>query len=974
MSDSLNESIINESIYRRKYLLHIDGLRALAIIGVLLYHFCPKLCPGGYTGVDVFFVISGYLITGGILKDITSGEFSIKIFYIRRIKRIMPAYFLVLLTVLLSSAYFIPRLYLKSIFDASLWSLFDGANFYFYKFVNYFTLAAKNNPLLHLWSLGVEEQFYLLIPILVLLLYPKKHRKLIILLITIFGLSLVCSIITVSSKSFLHSADFAFYMLPSRAWELLSGSLLAYFGLKFFKLNFKNSWLEYSGLICIIIPYLLYNDEMPFPGLAAIPPILGAVLLIMSGSNILSARPFVFIGKISYSLYLWHWPIYVFWVATDPTPLRVFLGLLISFFVSLLSWFLIENKIRKNQSVSNNAVLGYFAMITIFTLLLILTLKIFLPNDINKIAENKTSLNGAFETILPSSGIKKKTPEEWADASNPTKLEDLITKSDVELTVIGTNQMNPRFILWGDSHALALLPGLDLAAKKYKYAGLYINKRHEFVGPRRKKYIDSEKAVSEWLYKHKEITEVIIAQYWAKHLTNENDSLDFINLCRYLKSIGKKIIIFSDCPESTKEINYLLNSNTSFDSSKIYMSKSQYDSRETYMYKLFDNLTTAKLVNIINLQDAFYNGSGYDVFIRLSNHYESFFYDTNHLNLLGSTYAAQFYGSLLDEYFQDKLSQNSSYKNNLAESRNNQSKVTDTLVDTLDQAKSGYQFEQYKLGLMYRDGINVKKDIKEAAKWFLISADRGNAQALTAYNLIKNKISNVELFNNIKELAELGVEEEQYKLGLMYRDGINVKKDIKEAAKWFLISADRGNAQAAVQLGIIYHYDITLRNYSKAQDYMLLAHKRHFGDADYYLGLWYHNGEGVHKDVVKTISFWESAITRGGWDQLNINIGDIYFSGNAVNKNLVLAEKYWLEAARIGLPDAMYRLGILYYDPTNNMYNLPKAYMWLKSGSLNGSKQSADICLKIESGMNLSQLADFNKKVDLERIKVGGLK
>jgi peptidoglycan/LPS O-acetylase OafA/YrhL/TPR repeat protein len=974
MSYSLNEPIINESIYRRKYLLHIDGLRALAIIGVLLYHFCPKLCPGGYTGVDVFFVISGYLITGGILKDITSGEFSIKIFYIRRIKRIMPAYFLVLLTVLLSSAYFIPRLYLKSIFDASLWSLFDGANFYFYKFVNYFTLAAKNNPLLHLWSLGVEEQFYLLIPILVLLLYPKKHRKLIILLITIFGLSLVCSIITVSSKSFLHSADFAFYMLPSRAWELLSGSLLAYFGLKFFKLNFKNSWLEYSGLICIIIPYLLYNDEMPFPGLAAIPPILGAVLLIMSGSNILSARPFVFIGKISYSLYLWHWPIYVFWVATDPTPLRVFLGLLISFFVSLLSWFLIENKIRKNQSVSNNAVLGYFAMITIFTLLLILTLKIFLPNDINKIAENKTSLNGAFETIVLSSGIKKKTPDEWQDENNPTKLEDLITKSDVELTVIGTNQMNPRFILWGDSHALALLPGLDLATKKYKYAGLYINKIHKFVGPRRKEYIDSEKAVSEWLYKHKEITEVIIAQHWARYLRNENDSLDFINLCRYLKSIGKKIIIFSDCPETTMEINYLLNSNTSFDSSKIYMSKSQYDSRETYMYKLFDNLTTAKLVNIINLQDAFYNGSGYDVFIRLSNHYESFFYDKDHLNLLGSTYAAQFYGSLLDEYFQDKLSQNSSYKNNLAESRNNQSKVTDTLVDTLDQAKSGYSFAQYKLGLMYRDGINVKKDIKEAAKWFLISADRGNAQALTAYNLIKNKISNVELFNNIKELAELGFEEEQYRLGIMYRDGINVKKDINEAIKWFLRCADEGNPEAAVQLGIIYHYDITLRNYSKAQDYMLLAHKILFGDAAYYLGLWYHNGEGVHKDVVKTISFWESALASGGWVQLNINIGDIYFSGNAVNKNLVLAEKYWLKAARNGLPDAMYRLGILYYDPTNNMYNLPKAYMWLKSGSLNGSKQSADICLKIESGMNLSQLADFNKKVDLERIKVGGLK
>jgi len=839
MSSYLDEAEKKESI-SRKYYPHIDGLRALAIIGVLLYHFCPNLCPGGYTGVDVFFVISGYLITGGILKDLNSGKFSIKIFYIRRIKRIMPTYFAVILAVLISSAYFIPVHHLKSIFDASLWSLFDGANFYFYKFINYFALAAKNNPLLHLWSLGVEEQFYLIIPLILQFLYAKKRRILIIYLILIFALSLACSIITVSSKSFLHNSDYGFYMLPSRAWELLTGSLMAYFGLKYNILDIKKKWLEYLGLILIIIPYLVYNDKMPFPGLAAFPPILGAVLLIISNNNILAAKPITYLGKISYSVYLWHWPIYVFSVATEPTPIRVFFGLLISFLVSLLSWYFVENKIRNNQSISNDAIIGYFAIITVLILILILSLNYYFLNNI--VLFNKNNSSTEIEKVNLVQTIIGKTADEWVEDNNPTKLDDLTTKSDVELIPIGSNQKKPRFIFWGDSHALALLPGLDLATKKYKYAGLYINKGHVFVGSRRQESIDSEKAVCEWLYKHKEITEVIIAQYWLTRLKSENDSIDFINLCRYLESIGKKIIIFSSCIETTETLNYLINSNQKFVANKYYISKSRYDSRAFYMYKLFTNLTNAKLANIISLQDAFYDGSAYRPFVLLNNRYKTFFYDDNHLNKLGSTYAAEFYGSILDDYLKNNFNTLYAYEKNLPNSKNIKPQNEETFEEIVNQATTGFSEEQYKLGILYRDGIDVKKDINEAAKWFLRSADQGNTQALTAFSSIETKISKVDLLNTIKELAEEGVNKEQYKLGILYRDGIDVKKDINEAAKWFLRSADQGNTQALTQMGIIYHYDKTLMNYPAAINYMLAAYQTGFGDAAYYLGLWYFRG------------------------------------------------------------------------------------------------------------------------------------
>lgn len=176
----INKSDRKEGLH---YLSHVDGLRAIAIIPVVIYHYFPTLCPGGYAGVDVFFVISGYLITAGIIADLKSGSYSITDFYVRRIKRIFPAYVTVIGFILLTLPLFYTVHDSKAISATALYSIFYSANIYFYYNVSYFNLIARDNPLPHLWSLGVEEQFYLLILENVLFSIPLalahiRHSKL----------------------------------------------------------------------------------------------------------------------------------------------------------------------------------------------------------------------------------------------------------------------------------------------------------------------------------------------------------------------------------------------------------------------------------------------------------------------------------------------------------------------------------------------------------------------------------------------------------------------------------------------------------------------------------------------------------------------------------------------------------------------------------------------------------------------------
>jgi peptidoglycan/LPS O-acetylase OafA/YrhL len=305
------------------YRPEIDGLRAIAVGAVILYHAQITILghqpfKGGFIGVDIFFVISGYLITSIILKElVTSGSFSFKHFYERRIRRILPVLLFVMLVSLpFAWLYLLPSSFIdfsKSIIS----SLGFSSNFYFhYSGQEYGALGELIIPFLHTWSLSVEEQFYILFPIVLLIIFKYFRKYLIHILILGFIISL--GLADWGSRNY---PSASFYFLHARMWELLAGSILAYFEITLghrSKNKTLNSILPVIGLFLIGHSILFFNDEMFHPSFYTLTPIIGVCLVIWFSSKneiitkILSTKFFVVIGLISYSLYLWHYPVFEF--------------------------------------------------------------------------------------------------------------------------------------------------------------------------------------------------------------------------------------------------------------------------------------------------------------------------------------------------------------------------------------------------------------------------------------------------------------------------------------------------------------------------------------------------------------------------------------------------------------------------------------------------------------------------------------
>lgn len=331
----------------------MDGLRALAIIAVVGYHATPSSVPGGFVGVDVFFVISGFLITTLLHKEIANRTFSLADFLARRARRIVPALACVIL-VSFVAAYFIMSPEEMSEFGKSLASsaLF-GANIHFYRTTDYFALDAQERPLLHTWSLSIEEQFYLLWPLVLLLLVTRLPRKAAIMVLVgaIFA-SLVTFEVYASSEP-----TYAFYMPHCRAWGLLIGALLA---LTIDKIELSQSVSEILaalGLTGIVASTFLLSDTRPYPGLASLVATLSTAAIIVACNRkqpyvgrLLRFAPLVWIGLISYSLYLWHWPIFSFarlWSPAEPALLMLSLMLVASVSLAWLSWRYVETPLRR---------------------------------------------------------------------------------------------------------------------------------------------------------------------------------------------------------------------------------------------------------------------------------------------------------------------------------------------------------------------------------------------------------------------------------------------------------------------------------------------------------------------------------------------------------------------------------------------------------------------------------------------------
>jgi peptidoglycan/LPS O-acetylase OafA/YrhL len=358
-----------------KYRPEIDGLRAAAVIPVILFHAGFSTFSGGFVGVDVFFVISGYLITTIILAEMEQGTFSLVNFYERRARRILPALFLVMFVSLPFAWFWLLPRDMKD-FSQSLIAVSSfSSNILFWRNFGYWNAANELKPLLHTWSLAVEEQYYVLFPLFLMLMWRYRKRWILGSFMLVAGISLA-----IAQWGAYHKPRATFYLLPTRGWELAIGAGIAFYFL-YRKQNIRtllshksvNEVLVLVGLLMIGYAIFAFDENTPFPGLYALVPTIGAGLIILFSSSqtmvgrLLSAKPLVAIGLISYSAYLWHQPLLVFArhiSLTEPSETTYAILAFLSLPLAYLSWRFVEKPFRTKGVFSRKAVFSFAAIVS----------------------------------------------------------------------------------------------------------------------------------------------------------------------------------------------------------------------------------------------------------------------------------------------------------------------------------------------------------------------------------------------------------------------------------------------------------------------------------------------------------------------------------------------------------------------------------------------------------------------------------
>jgi peptidoglycan/LPS O-acetylase OafA/YrhL len=538
-----------------KYRPDIDGLRAIAVLSVMFYHVDSRLMPGGFVGVDIFFVISGYLITLQILKELGSGRFSIGEFYRRRIKRIAPAMLVVLAATLFISQFLFRPEDAENAARSAFWSIMSLANVHFWLFedASYFATSSDELPLLHYWSLGVEEQFYLFWPIILTLCATRVRSR---------GFALTALAVAIGSFLFAQvyfytDPSFVYYMLPTRAGELLTGAILAWFVSRQNEASIgelANQALATIGLVLIIGSLYLLSDEVVFPGFLAVPATLGAAALIYSGwagstwvSGVLVIRPIVWVGLVSYSAYLWHWPILAF---LRYGQVEITSAVAILFFVSTLtlawlSYRYIETPFRKsNRPVLEVFLRQYAVPAMLLAMVAVISLKTdgwffhrLSPEYVAELQRTRTSLTPAYRLDY----VCQTQLATLDDLKNP----NCIRGADTEV--------EPSVLLWGDSnaaHYIGMLSVLGEAAG-FSFRNIQVGScaplntdPSSFVPARRRSDCRASNELIWPFARNYEV--VIISASWTSY---QNDYLDFFEeTVDALESSGVRVVLIGKAP------------------------------------------------------------------------------------------------------------------------------------------------------------------------------------------------------------------------------------------------------------------------------------------------------------------------------------------------------------------------------------------------------------------------------------------
>lgn len=430
-----------------KYRPEIDGLRAIAVMPVILFHAGFSLMSGGFAGVDVFFVISGYLISSIILSEVRENSFTFAGFYERRLRRILPALAVVVLASLVTALLFaLPEQSILAA-ESSIVAMLGVSNIYFWMQSGYFAPASEFSLLLHTWSLGVEEQFYLILPPVLLFMHRFRWNSKAVISVTLPVLFAVGVWLSYNKPSV------AFYLLPARAWELGLGVALAVGLIPPVRSTRSRSLISAMGFGAILISMFVIDPQTTFPGWAALLPCLGTAAVIHSSSQVdsvgrlLSITPVRFIGLISYSLYLWHWPVFVglrlYIAEIHLPPIIATLGVLLSVVLATITWRYVETPFRSRSAMPFKRAIRSLGALT--------------------------GMSAALAVLLvATSGLPERLDRTSGQYLSAAKDVDSFSEGRMGLHAVsdpnfrfGDPKASIDFVLTGDSHAAAIRPAIE---------------------------------------------------------------------------------------------------------------------------------------------------------------------------------------------------------------------------------------------------------------------------------------------------------------------------------------------------------------------------------------------------------------------------------------------------------------------------------------------------------------------------------
>lgn len=607
--------------YRRE----IDGLRALAVLSVILFHAGFETFSGGFVGVDVFFVISGYLITTITLTELEQGKFSIVNFYERRARRILPALFLVMLVCIPFAWFWLLPSDMKDFSQSLAAASVLASNILFWRESGYFDTAAELKPLLHTWSLSVEGQYYVLFPLFLMLFWRLGKRW----ILAILGLVFVASL-TLAEWGAYAKPSAAFYLLPTRGWELVIGAFAAFYLSKANGKGFGKVASEFGGWLgvaLILYAVFAFNKAMPYPGFYALVPTLGAVLIILFATHqttvgkFVGNKAFVGVGLISYSAFLWHQPLFAFARHKILSELSyiIFLPLLaFTLILAYFSWKFIETPIRKSSVITRKQ---FFSLALFFTLIFVF---------IGYFGHVRNGFENRFNRVLSGDighiAFHKYIDEKYFDCE-PKSIAERALSWDGFLRCKQSKEGTPEVILLGDSHAEHLFIGL---------AEYIPNKNIAFYILGEKPYVEVKdfKHIFDEILSNNKPQHIILTMHFIGRVDAQGSGL-YDNFSRTIDSLikaGKSVTLVGDTPRFNQDPSLCVYSVPGKSSSSCSLSLEDVERQRSIYDDILKRLGKEFGLTYLTIDMDFCA----DKVCAMSKGETIFYRDNNHLNIIGS--------------------------------------------------------------------------------------------------------------------------------------------------------------------------------------------------------------------------------------------------------------------------------------------------------------------------------------------------